>query len=71
MANEHKHNPNRKAVRIEFEYDDGTILYAEGDHAEEVMQYLNSAQTMHAIHGANYRGRTMLERVRPTPPEAA
>lgn len=65
MADEiRKYSPNRKAVRIEFEYDDGTILSAEGDHAEEVMKYLDRAQVMYVIHGASYTGRMMIERRR-------
>jgi hypothetical protein len=52
---------NKKATLVIFGYDDGSSEYAIGDHAEEVMQWLNGGQAMMALHGGNYTGRKMIE----------
>jgi hypothetical protein len=51
-----------ECVRIEIEYADGTIEYATGDHAVEVLKYLNWGQQMAAIHGMPYARQRMLTR---------
>ncbi len=51
----------KKATLVLFTYDDGSSEYASGAHAEEVMAWLNAAQAMTCHHGAQYRGRKMVE----------
>jgi hypothetical protein len=53
MANE------RKAVRIEYEYDDGTIERAVGDHAESIRKTIDGQFVFGHIHGARYLGPTL------------
>lgn len=54
----------KKAVVVYFEYDDGTAEIARGEHAQQVMSYLVTAQSMNALHGEVYLGRPM-EKIEP------
>jgi hypothetical protein len=45
-----------KAIRIEIEYDDGDIRFAEGDAARQIMEWWLACETMNTIHGASYHG---------------
>jgi hypothetical protein len=53
---------NRKAVRIEIEYDDGAVEFAEGEAADEILRWYGACQTMACIHGAKYHGAQFIER---------
>jgi hypothetical protein len=58
---------NKKTTLVIFAYDNGSLEYATGDHAQEVMEWLNACQSMECIHGGQYTGRKMIEV--PAPPE--
>jgi hypothetical protein len=58
---------DKKATLIVFGYEDGSYEFANGEHAQEVMEWLNSAQSMSWIHRGQYTGRKMV--VVPAPPE--
>lgn len=47
---------SRKAIRIEIEYDDGLIEFAEGETATQIMGWWSACETMNCIHGARYAG---------------
>jgi len=49
----------RKVVRIEIEYDDGTIERATGDDASEIWRNVEGAFLMRHIHGMPYNGPKM------------
>ena len=51
---------DKKTTLVMFSYDDGSSEYAEGEHAEEVMQWLSGCQAMQCIHGGQYTGRKMI-----------
>jgi hypothetical protein len=53
---------DRKCVRIEIEYEDGTVEYQTGDAAQEVWSWFMSGEQMNCIHGAQYHGTKLLER---------
>lgn len=48
-----------KCVRIEMEYDDGSLYRATGEDAQKIKASIDSAFVMEAIHGAEYRGPQM------------
>lgn len=50
----------KKVTLVLFAYDDGSMEFAAGDHAVEVMGWLNSGQSMLAVHGGQYSGRKMV-----------
>ena len=52
----------KKAIRIEIQYDDGTVDFAEGDAAEQIKNWYNNAEVMYCIHGATYKGPKFQER---------
>jgi hypothetical protein len=52
---------DKTTTLVRFEYSDGSAEYAKGDHAQEVMDWLNAAQSMLCVHGGNYTGRRMVE----------
>jgi hypothetical protein len=45
-----------KVTHIEICYDDGSREFADGDAANQVWDWLMSAQTMLCIHGGAYKG---------------
>jgi hypothetical protein len=51
-----------KVVRIEIEYEDGSVWYQEGDGAEQVMAWYRAAEAMYVMHGAVYGGEILLKR---------
>jgi Zn/Cd-binding protein ZinT len=51
-----------KAIRIEIEYDDGLIEFAEGDAAEQIVSWYKGCEVMNCVHGARYRGQRFEER---------
>ena len=53
---------DKKCVRIEIEYNDGTVEYQNGPAADEVWSWLMGAQSMYCIHGAVYKGPQFIER---------
>jgi len=52
----------RKAIRIEIEYDDGTIEFAEGDAAAAIKGWYDGGEQMLCVHGGVYRGPKFQER---------
>ena len=46
-------------VFIEIRFKTGKVLRAEGDHAKEVWDWLQSGESMNFIHGARYTGKPM------------
>lgn len=52
----------KKCVRIEIEYDDGTVEYQQGDAANQIMKWYHSCEVMNWIHGAHYDGPKFEER---------
>lgn len=54
-------DPKPKCVYIELRFDDGTKRIAEGDHAQQVLDWWNACETMNFIHGAEYKGQTLIE----------
>ena len=57
---------DKTTTLVLFTYSDGSSEYAVGDHAQEVMTWLNGCQTMSFIHGGEYKGRRMIEVPAPT-----
>jgi hypothetical protein len=51
--------PDKKVVRIEIEYEDGSGERAIGDDAEKIWQAINGGFVMNHIHGINYDGPQM------------
>lgn len=51
---------DKKAVLVIFGYSNGSYDHAVGDHAVEVMQWLNAGQSMMASHGGGYKGKKMI-----------
>lgn len=45
-----------KAINIRVEFEDGSILSAEGPDANSIWQWLQQAQTFAFIHGQEYHG---------------
>ena len=43
-------------VRIEIEYDDGSVVGASGADAFEIMRWWGGCEQMNSIHGAVYNG---------------
>jgi len=52
-----------KVVKIEITYDDGSVLYAEGEDANKIVSWQASCETLAAVHGAKYSGPFMKERI--------
>lgn len=46
----------KEAVRIEIEYDDGSVDFATGKAAEEIKTWYDGAEGMYCFHGAVYKG---------------
>lgn len=51
-----------KATKITIHYDDGTVVGANGAHADEVMSWWISCEQMAMIHGCQFKG-TPLKRI--------
>lgn len=46
----------QRCIRIEIEFENGLVEYAHGDSAMEAWSYIESAQVLYAVHGAQYIG---------------
>jgi hypothetical protein len=56
----------KKVTLVRIEYSDGSAELAEGNHAEEVMNWYHAAESMLLIHGGVYKGNTMIQIPSPT-----
>lgn len=56
-----------KATRIIIEYEDGTVLGAKGDHAEEISQWWQKCETIAIQHGWFFKGTGLIKHVHPEP----
>jgi hypothetical protein len=61
---------DRKAIRIEIEYDDGRTEYATDDAANQIVQWYRGAEQLACIHGAQYTGPKYAIRYAPVPTPA-
>ena len=46
----------KTAKKIEITWDDGSVSFAEGDAAKQIMEWWRSCEVMNMIHGAQYKG---------------
>lgn len=52
---------DKKAIRIEIEYDNGEVWRAEGKDAEQILNHWQGGEVMAHIHGARYSGPVMVK----------
>lgn len=60
----------KKVTRIEIEYEDGEIIRATGNEADEISKAWNAAMFMEHVHGRPYNGPVM-KSVEPSSPTSA